>query len=99
MFGVLGSSATTSFARSAEAVKVRAATEPVQLAERTAVPNGRPTASRRAIAIGEGVVEVQVVGRRAVMSSSPVVVARCEPQARVPPAQPAKTAKAGLPRT
>jgi hypothetical protein len=48
MFGVPGSSAATCFARSAVEVKVRMAARK-HVAERTAAPNGRPTASREAI--------------------------------------------------
>lgn len=58
MFGVLASSAATSFARSAVVAKVRAATTPAQLAERTAALNGRATASRRAITFVESVVRL-----------------------------------------
>jgi hypothetical protein len=52
MFGVSGFSETTSFARRADAAKVRTATDPEELDERMAALNGRPTASRRAIVEG-----------------------------------------------
>ena len=55
IFGVSELSPATSFARRADAAKVRTAARE-QLAERTAAPNGRPTAWRSAIVRVERVV-------------------------------------------
>lgn len=71
-----GLSATTSFTRRAVAVKVRTAGRE-QPAERTAWPNGRPTAWRRAIMYVLRVVWLRAAGRRPVGMSSSMFVASC----------------------
>jgi hypothetical protein len=75
-FAASGLSAATSFARRAVAAKDRTAGR-AQLTERTAWPNGRPTAWRRAIVYVFRMVRLRAAVRRRVRMSSSMFVASC----------------------